>query len=126
MFARYLTQEECDALDGLQHNFEEVSAELSKYKAEPEKMSILESADYSSIAESDEFVAFKAQDAHFNMSVDEVRAKADAMLLEAAKAGKVEFSKKETEKKHTFGFKGFPVNTTKKGIRKYGNMLQGI
>lgn len=126
LFARYLTQEECDALDNLQHNFEEVSEKLAKYEAEPEKMSILESKDYASIAESDEFVAFKEKEAHFNLSVDEVRAKADQMLLDAAKAGKIEFSKNETEKKAKIGFRMFPVNTVKKGTKKYGNLLQGI
>ena len=126
LFARYLTQEECDALDGLKGKFEDVSAKLAKYEAEPEKMSILESADYSSIAESEEFVAFKAQEAHFDLSVDEVRAKADEMLLNAAKAGKVEFSKKDTEKKTKIGYKFFPVSNAKKGVKKYGNLLQGI
>jgi len=126
LFARYLTQEECDALDNLQGKFEDISEKLGKYEAEPEKMAILESVDYSSIAESDEFIAFKAQDAHFDLTVDEVRAKADEMLLDAAKKGKVEFTKEETEKKPHIGFKMFPVSNAKKGVKKYGNLLQGI
>lgn len=127
VFARYLTQEEIDALEGLKSKFEEVSDKLSKFEAEPEKMSILKSSDYSSIAESDEFVAFKAQEAHFDLSVDEVRAKADQMLLNAAKAGKVEFSKNEENiTKPKIGFKMFPINTAKKGTKKYGNLLQDI
>lgn len=123
LFARYLTQEECDALDGLQRKFEEVTEKLSKYEAEPEKMSILESDDYSSIAESDEFIAFKGQEAHFDLSVDEVRAKADEMLLNAAKAHKVEFSKEETEKK-SFNFKRIPsFKSSNSKAGRYGKLL---
>lgn len=122
LFARYLTQEECDALDNLQSKFEDVSEKLGKYEAEPEKMAILESVDYSSIAESDEFIAFKAQDAHFDLSVDEVRAKADEMLLDAAKKGKVEFTKEETEKK-TFNFKRIPTMKASNKAGRYGKLL---
>ena len=122
LFARYLTQEECDALDNLQSKFEDISEKLGKYEAEPEKMAILESVDYSSIAESDEFIAFKAQDAHFDLSVDEVRAKADEMLLDAAKKGKVEFTKEETEKK-TFNFKRIPTMKASNKAGRYGKLL---
>ena len=127
VFARYLTQEEIDALEGLKSKFEEVSDKLSKFEAEPEKIAILESEDYKSIAESKEFIAFKAQEAHFDLSIEEVRAKADQILLNAAKTGKVEFSKNEENiTKPKIGFKMFPINTTKKGTKKYGNLLQDI
>lgn len=122
VFARYLTQQEIEALDGLKSKFEEVSDKLAKYEAEPEKMSILESNDYASIAESEEFVAFKAQEAHFNLSVDEVRAKADEMLLNAAKAGKVEFTETKSEKK-VFGFRQIPTIKSNKGSSRYGKLF---
>ena len=121
VFARYLTQDEINQLDQMKANYAEISAKLAKYEAEPEKLSILESADYSSIADSDEFVAFKAQDAHFDLSVDEVRAKADEMLLNAAKAGKVEFAAAEEPKKE-IGMKKLPISGPKKSGR-YGSMF---
>ena len=123
LFARYLTKEECDALDGLQGRFEEVSSKLAKYEAEPEKMAILESADYSSIAESEEFVAFKAQDAHFDLSVDEVRAKADEMLLNAAKHGNVDFAKKESDEQQKVTFRQIPVMKSSKTSSRYGKLF---
>ena len=120
-FRRLLTQDEINQLDQMKANYAEISDKLAKYEAEPEKMQILESADYSSIADSEEFVAFKAQDAHFDLSVDEVRAKADEMLLNAAKAGKVEFATSEEPKKE-IGMKKLPVSGPKKSGR-YGSMF---
>ena len=126
LFTRYLTREECDAIDGLKQSYEKVSDELSKYKAEPEKMAILESTDYASIADTEEFTALKAQEAHFNLSTEEVRNAADALLLKAAKSGTASFAKEESKAKPAGSFKMFPVNTAKKGLKNYGNILQGI
>lgn len=120
-FRKLLTQDEINQLEQIKSTYAEVSDKLAKYEAEPEKMEILNSEDYSSIAESEEFVAFKSQEAHFDLSVDEVRAKADEMLLNAAKAGKVEFSAKESEEKKEIGVKKLPVNTAKKRSR-YGGL----
>lgn len=120
-FRKLLTQDEINQLEQMKSNYAEVSDKLAKYEAEPEKMAILNSEDYSSIAESEEFIAFKAQDAHFDLSVDEVRTKADEMLLNAAKAGKVEFSVKEPEMKKEIGMKKLPVNPVNKRSR-YGGL----
>ena len=123
-FVKLLTEDEIKQLESMKANYAEISDKLAKYEAEPEKISILESADYSSIAETEEFVAFKVQDAHFDLSVDEVRAKADEMLLNAAKAGKVDFSKKESEdSKKEIGFKQIPISTKDKKSGRYGSMF---
>ena len=119
VFAKYLTQDEINQLEQMKSNYAEVSEKLAKYEAEPEKLELLNSADYSSIAESEEFVAFKAQDAHFDLSIDEVRAKADEMLLNAAKKGVVEFAAQSTEKKE-IGMKKLPVDTKNKKKGRYG------
>jgi len=121
VFAKYLTQDEINQLDQMKANYAEISEKLAKYEAEPEKLEILNSADYSSISDSEEFVAFKAQDAHFDMSVEDVRAKADEMLLNAAKAGKVDFAAQADEKKEV-GMKKLPINRQKKQGR-YGGIF---
>lgn len=94
----WVTEDEEKQLDQMKSNYAAISEKLAKYESEPEKMEILNSAEYSSISDSDEFVAFKEQNAHFDMSVDDVRAKADEMLLSAAKNGKLDFAKSEDTK----------------------------
>lgn len=120
--ARYLTADEEAELDRMRGNYAEISDKLAKYEEEPEKIAVLESEDYSSISDSDEFVAFKMQDAHFDMSVDEVRAKADEMLLNAAKAGKVEFAKAESEPKQVT-MKRLPIEARAKKAGRYGGLF---
>ena len=125
-FARYLTADEIKQLDALKSNYAEVSDKLAKYEAEPSKMEVLNSEDYAAIAESEEFVAFKTQDAHFDLSVDEVRAKADEMLLNAAKAGKVEFAAQAEEPKKEIGMKALPINNKSKKQSRYGGLFSKI
>lgn len=109
-FARYLTADEISRLDSLKADYAEKSEKLAKYESEPEKMEILNSADYSNIADQDDFIALKQQSNHFDLSVDELKAKADAMLLAYAKTGKLNFAtiqepqKKEEPKKDFFAF----------------------
>lgn len=74
--SQWLTAEEQRAVANLKNKVEQ-------YEAEPQKMEILESADYSSIQETDEYKSLLED--HFNYSVDEVRVKADEILLNYAK-----------------------------------------
>ena len=94
VFVRFLTEEELAALDGLKSKFDAkvkefdaIQEELNHYHDEPKKQEILNSKDYSSIVENGDFVELSKQDNHFNMSVEDVRAKADEILLNAAKNG---------------------------------------
>jgi len=108
-FARYLTNDEINKLDSLKKDFDAVSDKLAKYEEEPTKMEILNSADYFNIADQSDFVALKQQENHFDLSVDEVKAKADAMLLAYAKTGKLSFEtvthvEEEEPKKDFFAF----------------------
>ena len=122
VYTKYLTEDEIKKLDDMKANYAEISDKLAKYEAEPEKMSIIESEEYSSISDSEDYVAFKAQDAHFDLSVDEVRAKCDEMLLNAAKAGKVDFAKSNDDSKKEIGMKKLPVQKPKKSGR-YGSIF---
>lgn len=90
MNVEYLTDSELIALNEIRSNyakFEEIQDKLQKYEAEPEKMAILESSDYALIANSEEFIALKAQETHFDMTVEEVKNKANEILLNAAMKG---------------------------------------
>lgn len=86
----WLTASEKAELDSMRANYSSIESELAKYKAEPEKMAVLESEDYKNLEGTEAFESLKAQDAHFDLSVDEVKAKCDEMLLEFAKGHKVE------------------------------------
>lgn len=103
----FVTSDEEAELDRMRSNYSAISEKLAKYEAEPEKMSILNSEDYASISNLAEFMAFKEEANHFDLTVDEVKQKADAMLLQCAKSGKLNFamnntSKEEPKKTNTF------------------------
>lgn len=123
VFSQWLTQDEIKKLEDLRANYAEASEKLAKYEAEPEKMQILESEDYSSIVDVEEFVTLKTQEAHFDMSVDEVRAEADKILLNAAKTGKVDFSAKDATEKTNATF--VPLITSGKSKSgRYGGIFK--
>lgn len=119
VFTQYLTTDEIKKLDDMRSNYSVVENKLAQYEAEPEKMNILNSDEYSQIADTAEFVELKTMDKHFEMSVDEVREAADKMLLAYAKANKFEFS--ETAKS-SVGIKQFGNRSSNKRGR-YGNLF---
>lgn len=121
VFAQYLTADQIAKLDSMKADYASVSEKLEKYEAEPEKMAILESQDYSQIAETTEFAELKTVEKHFDMSVEEVRKAADDMLLAYAKSNKLEFA--EQPKKKTVGMKMFGSKDNKKSGR-YGNLFK--
>lgn len=116
VFARYLTNDEIVKLDNMKADYAVVTDKLSKYESEPEKVALLESEDYANIANSKGFVELKKQENHFELTVDEVRAKADEMLLEYAKHNTVTFSGNQVAKKV------LPSRDKKKSGR-YGNLF---
>ena len=116
VFARYLTNDEIAKLDNMKADYAVVTDKLSKYESEPEKVALLESEDYANIANSEGFVELKKQENHFDLTVDEVRAKADELLLEYAKHNTVTFSGNQIAKKV------LPSRDKKKSGR-YGNLF---
>ena len=121
VYCSWLTEDEQKQLDDMKSNYSSISEKLQKYEEEPEKLAILQSDEYSDIAESEEFKQFCKRESYFEMSVEDVKAKADAMLLEAAKAHKVDFSAKEETK--SIGMKRLPImNKTGKSGR-YGGLF---
>ncbi len=127
-FARYMTQDEINAFEKMKADFAELqnthaetAEKLAKYEAEPEKMQILNSEDYAQIAETAEFAELKKEDTHFDMSIEDVKNKADEMLLAYAKGHKLEFAQGEGNepKKHTA--KVLPRTDVKPS--RYGNLF---
>ena len=94
----FVTEDEEAELDRMRSNYSAISEKLAKYESEPEKMEILNSSDYANIANQADFAELKKQENHFDLTVDELKERADAMLLQYAKSGKLNFTAIETEK----------------------------
>lgn len=114
--AVFVTADEEAELDKMRSNYSVVTEKLEKYESESQKMSILNSSDYLSIADQADFEEFKKVENHFDMTIDEVKNKADSMLLDYAKSGKLNFAKttevKEEAKKDFFAFARRESNTS--------------
>lgn len=121
VFPMWLTQDEIGKLNKMKSDYAEMSETLSHYEDEPQKLEILRSNDYSLIADNEDFVALCEQDNHFNMSVEEVVTKADAILTAAAK-------------QHNFSVTSDPENKSvvkpifgmKKKSKRFGSLFDGI
>lgn len=119
-FAQYLTEDEMKQLDAMKQNYAEVTEKLAKYENEPEKMAVLESEEYSDIAETEEFQALKATEGHFDLSVDEIRAKADEIMLSYAKAHKLGFSAQISNSNSGIPMKVVPIIEKSAVVGRYG------
>lgn len=136
VFAQYLTSDEITKLDNMKTNYAsieeelsntktsytEVSEKLAKYEAEPEKIQVLESEEYSSIADKVEFEELKKQENHFDLTVEEIRAKADQIIVQYAKAGALTFAA-NNDTNHV-GVKNIPIIGKKTSTKRsrYGGL----
>lgn len=119
--AVYLTADEEAELDKMRSNYSDIESKLAKYEDEPKKLEILNSDDYASIANTAEFEELKKEQNHFDLTVGEVREKADELLLNFAKSGKLNFESKP-EKKNV-GVGHFAHKTQDKNGR-YGKLFR--
>ena len=115
----WLSAEEEQAIDDMRKNFAEASEKLAKYEAEPAKMEVINSESYAKIAETKEFAELR--DNHFDLTVEEVSAKADEILLAYAKGNALNFSV-EPEKK-TVGMTRLPIQTDTNKKSRYGSLF---
>lgn len=95
IFVKFLTEDEISKLETMKSNYSVIEDKLAKYEAEPEKIKILESEEYVSVADKVEFVELKKQKNHFDLSIDELKVKADDIILLYAKKGQLNFSLEE-------------------------------
>jgi hypothetical protein len=106
IFRMYVTAEQKERLEQMQATYSEMSEKLRHYEEEPEKMGILNSEDYSKVFNTEEYTELLKQDAHFELSIDEVKAKADSILLDYAKHSNFSLL---SEKENQVEFKQIPV-----------------
>lgn len=118
VYSTWMTADEQKAFDKMKADFSEIQTKLERYETEPSKMEVINSEEYSQIADTEEFKAFANQDAHFEMSVEEVKSHMDEMLLDFAKKGSLHFSnenKKDVEHKNLL--------MSNKKVSRYGNLF---
>ena len=119
--AVWCTEDEEKALDSMRANYSAIENELAQYKAEPDKLAVLQNSDYSQITETKEFKKLAERETYFSMSVEEVKSECDRILLDFAKHNKIEFSANEEKKE--VGMKMFGNPSKKKtgtGSSRYG------
>nr|DAG44274.1 MAG TPA: hypothetical protein [Caudoviricetes sp.] len=95
VFPQYVTASEKAAITAMREQYAAAQAELSKYHAaedRAEKQALMQNSEYALIAKSQKFSEIDIE----KYTVDELRAKLDGMLLEAAK---LKFSQKSAEDK---------------------------
>ena len=122
--AVWCTEDEEKALDSMRANYSSIESELACYKAEPDKVKILESDDYAQIKETKAYEELAKRETYFEMSKEELVDKLDKILLEYAKHNELKFSATESEKK-TVGMKMFgnPSKKTTKRSERYGGFF---
>ncbi len=113
----YLTDNELAELNAMRSNYAEIESKLQKYEDEPKKQEVLTSESYSKIAENDEFKALVED--HFDLSVEELTGKCDQILLNAAKAGTINFEAKPEKKP----FMALPTGKDNK-VGRYGSLFK--
>lgn len=125
VYAKYLSDDEIKALDKMKSDFAELQntyAEkvelLEKYESEPDKMEILSSTKYGYVADTKEFNELREN--HFDLSVDEVTAKANEILLSYAESGSLKFTADEGHKEN---FRQIPYVKAEKKTGRYGNLF---
>lgn len=119
VYSVWCTEDERKKLDDMRANYSAISEKLAKYEAEPAKMEVINSEAYAKIAETKEFTELR--DNHFDLSVEEVSAKADEILLAYAKGGSLNFSA-EPEKKPV-GMTKLPIQTKNNKKSRYGSLF---
>lgn len=124
LFAEFLTESEKAEVELMRKRcceLEESAEKLAKYEAEPEKMNILNSSDYGYVVDTEEFINLKNQDVHFDLSIEEVKAQADEILMKYAKSGALNSRKNPEVNEAAKKLFISPKESTRRS--RYGNMF---
>lgn len=97
VFARFLTQDEINNLDSMKSNYEQISNDLAQYQ----KKELVNSNDYSAIADKEDFVSVvnDVNNGKNEMTFEELKENLDKMLLNYAKSGSLNFEAVEDKAK---------------------------
>ena len=127
VYSNWLTKDEEAALAELRSNYELAVEKLGSYQAIEEfnnKVSLITSVEYSSIADKEDFVSLaeSVNNKTDNLTFDDLKSKCDELLLSYAKAGSLTFSANVTDKKVITKVIGLPSETKNKKSR-YGKLF---
>ena len=117
-----LTDSEYAELCSMRSNYAAIVEQLKEYQVKEEnaqKDALFVSEDYSSISDKEEFKTLAEN--HSEFSVDELKSKLDAIILDYAKKGSLSFSV-ETENKKV-GMTKLPIQTNKNKKSRYGSLF---
>lgn len=122
LFLEYLTESEKTALAEMRSNYTAIEAQLKEYQLKEEtakKDAMFVSEDYSSISDKEEFKTLAEN--HTEFSVDELKNKLDAIILDYAKKGNLNFSAKPAKK--NVGMTKLPIQTNANKKSRYGSLF---
>ena len=122
LFKEYLTASEKAELEAMRSNYSVIESQLKEYQVkevDAKKDALFVSEDYSSISDKEEFKALEAN--HSEFSVDELKSKLDAIILDYAKKGNLNFAI-ETETKQ-IGKTKLPVQAKSNKKSRYGSIF---
>jgi len=117
-----LTDSEYAELNSMRSNYAAIVEQLKEYQVKEEtaqKDALFVSEDYSSISDKEEFKTLAEN--HTEFSVDELKSKLDAIILDYAKKGSLNFSA-ESEKK-SVGMTRLPIQTNANKKSRYGSLF---
>ena len=121
LFKELLTASEKAELESMRANYAAIETQLKEYQLKEEtaqKDALFVSEDYSSISDKEEFKALAEN--HIEFSVDELKSKLDAIILDYAKKGNLNFSV-NTETK-PIGMTKLPIKTNSNKKSRYGSL----
>lgn len=125
VFCNWLTADEEASLKEMRNNYSVIETELNKYKEAEEnqkKDSLFTSNDYSSISEAEEYKTLFEN--HSELTYEQLKDKLDAILLNYAKSGKLNFSSTSPDQKGKNGRLELPINTPAKKNNRYGSIFK--
>lgn len=122
MNPEFLTDDELAIINEMRNNYAGLVEKLAQYESEPDKLKILESKDYALIKDTEEFKKLCDRKTYFSLTVDEVKAQCDNMLMEKAKElGSSYASNDGVNQKYSA--KPIPVRSSVSGHGRYGAMF---
>ncbi len=127
VYPRFLSKEEIEKFDELEHNFEDVTSQLEVYQDAENKakmFEVLNSSDYETLHEENDFINFanEVKNNYKNFTVEDVQNKCDTLLLSYVKAKKaLKFSADNGEGVAPTKVTFFPEKNTKPN--RYGNLF---
>lgn len=120
----WVTDEEAADFEKIRSNYSVIENELNLYKAEPEKLEILDSEEYSQIKETEEYKELAKRESYFELDKEDLTKKLDEIILAYAKANKLDFAKADTEEnKPLISMKPIVMSSKKAVTGRYGSLF---